>query len=457
MARKARLTFGEIEERQSKKGVVTFRARYSDPHDRTNPDTGRVIRYSKTFRVNDAELRQSKAYAENRAYDQARAWLAGQYELVQSGGWQSPAEQREAKAAEARAAEAAKAPTFESYARQWIETRKGRNGRPLAPRTKDHYRALLDAYLVPEFGKLRLDEITPQQVNIWFDAFTITRTRTGHTGETTRAHSYALARSILNTAVGAHGPIVDKVNPFAVRGGGSSPSTKRTELATSEQVDVILETIRPEYRLIVLLGLWTGLRYSEIAELRRSDIDLEKRLIYVRRSVSRSKVSGVHAKAPKSEAGNRDMHLPDVVFEPLKQHLRSRVTGRDGLLFAGANGQHLAPSTFYGKLTCQTCKKTPAVHELEQRKKNASQHEFEPRENGWYAARYVAGCPALHFHDLRATGATLMAQLGATEAEIQAFLGDSTPQAAQRYVRAAQSRMKQHAERMNELAKGGQW
>lgn len=457
MARKARLTFGEIEGRSTKGGEVYFRARYLAPDGRMNPKTGRVVRFSRAFHVNDADKRQSKAFAEAQAYERARAWLAEQHGLIQADKWQSPDEQRETKVAEARAIEAAQAPTFEEYARQWVETRKGRNGRPLAPRTKDHYLALLDAYLVPVFGPMRLDAIEPAQVNIWFDAFTITRTRKGHTGETTRAHTYAFARSVMNTATGAHGPIVGKVNPFAVRGGGSSPSTKRTELATSEQVETILETIRPEWRLIVLLGLWTGLRYSEIAELRRSDIDLEKRLIYVRRSVSRSKGSGVHAKGPKSEAGNRDMHLPDVVFEPLKQHLRSRVTGRDGLLFAGANGQHLAPSTFYGKLTCQTCKKAHDVCEREQRKRNASPHTFEPRENGWYSARYVAGCPELHFHDLRATGATLMAQLGATEAEIQAFLGDSTPQAAQRYVRAAQSRMKQHAERMNQLAEGGQW
>jgi integrase len=87
----------------------------------------------------------------------------------------------------------------------------------------------------------------------------------------------------------------------------------------------------------------------------------------------------------------------------------------------------------------------------------SAKHKFVPRETGWYAARTAAGHPTLHFHDLRATGATLLAQQGATEAEIQAFLGDSTPQAAQRYVRAAQSRMKAHAERMSVLATSGNW
>lgn len=47
----------------------------------------------------------------------------------------------------------------------------------------------------------------------------------------------------------------------------------------------------------------------------------------------------------------------------------------------------------------------------------------------------------INFHDLRATGATRLAQRGAHVAEVQAFLGDSSSQAAERYVRAAKSRM----------------
>ena len=381
----------------------------------------------------------------------ARLWIAKESRRIEDDpeGWLPPKERIAALNA------VAAMPTFGEYAHRWIENRRVK-GKPLAARTRDHYTALLERYLNPTFGSVPLDAITPSAVNLWFDAFAVGRSRKGDTGATSRAHTYALARAVMNTATGAHGPIVGQVNPFAVRGGGSTPSRKRTELATGEQVRVMLETIRPEWRLMILLGLWTGLRFSEIAELRRSDIDLSQSVIQVRRAVSRSRVDGVHAKGPKSEAGNRDLHVPAVVLDDLRKHLRSNVNGRDGLLFTGSNGQHLAPSTFYGKVTCQTCKQTPSACRNRQRGK-AVKHDFAPRESGWYAARYAARCPELHFHDLRATGATLMAQQGATEAEIQAFLGDSTPQAAQRYVRAAQSRMKAHAERMNALAVEGNW
>ncbi|WP_459984064.1 tyrosine-type recombinase/integrase [Nocardioides sp. AN3] len=339
-------------------------------------------------------------------------------------------------------------------------------GKPLASRTKDHYIDLLRDYLGPTFGPLPLDEIEPVMVNLWYDNLKPRRRRPGHTGETTRAHAYALGRAIMNTATGAHGPLVGQVNPFAVRGGGSLPSKKRVELVSGSELELILATIRPEWRLLVLLGLWTGLRFSEIVELRRKDINLKQQMIVVRRSVSRSRIDGVLVKGPKSEAGNRDMHIPTALMPSLREHLDKFAPHRDHLLFAGrpdededgntVRARHLAPSTFYGKVTCSTCKRSPA--QCRSRQKTAKQkHLFTPRESGWYAARAAAGHPTLHFHDLRATGATLMAQQGATEAEIQAFLGDSTPQAAQRYVRAAQSRMKQHAERMSELASSGKW
>jgi len=373
----------------------------------------------------------------------AEAWLADERRLISGGTWTSPAARQRVARAVVAVAEATKMPTFTTYATAWIAERKVR-GKPLAPRTRDHYSQLLEDYLAPTFGKQPIDEITPGAVNLWYDSFKPKRKKSHGTkteGDTARAHTYSLARAIMNTAVSAHGPLVGQVNPFAVRGGGSSPSRKRDEVATAEQLNIILATIRPEWRALILIGTWCGLRYSEIVALRRTDIDLTNQIIRVRHAVSRSRIEGVGIKDPKSDAGVRDIHIPDHALKGIKTHLRTYVSGRNGLLFPNSTGDYLAPATFYGGRTRKVKGKRVKVYSA----------------NGWYAARSAAGCPELHFHDLRATGATLMAQLGATEAEIQAFLGDSTPHAAQRYVRAAQSRMKKLAEKMSDLAASGDW
>lgn len=423
--------FGSIEARRLKSGGTVYRARYRSPLD------GTFVSAPSTFQARiDAE-----------------AWLYGERKRTEDlETWQPPA----VRLSQAARAAAARPGTFNEYAEQWIRDRKSK-GRPLADRTQDHYAGLLARYLSPTFGDLALDEITPQMVNVWYDGLTIQRKRAGDTGATTRAHTYGFARSVMTTATGVHGPLVGHINPFAVRGAGTTPSNKRTELVSSDELEIILTTIRPEWRAMVQIALWTGLRFGELAELRRSDIDLDEQMIHVRRAVSRSKVGGVKAKDPKSEAGKRDREIPGAIVPAVRAHLRTYVAGRDGLLFPGRDGRHLAPSTFYGKATCATCKKIPKVCARQQKDGRIEDHAFEVRESGWYAARVAAGHPTLHFHDLRATGATLMAQNGATEAEIMEWLGDSTPQAAQRYVRAAKSRMRAHADTMSRLAEGGNW
>ena len=69
-------------------------------------------------------------------------------------------------------------------------------------------------------------------------------------------------------------------------------------------------------------------------------------------------------------------------------------------------------------------------------------------------ARKAAGRDDLRWHDLRHTGATLAAQVGATTAELQARLGHSTTIAAQLYQHAGKDRDRLIAERLSRLVEG---
>lgn len=349
----------------------------------------------------------------------AEAWLAAEHRRSEDPeSWQAPRARIEAAR---KAAEAARLPTYADYAQRYLTERKVK-GRPLAPSTVDGYRRMLANYINPTFGDVPLDEITPAMVNQWYDRLPADKERT-------RREAYTLARAVMTVATSAHGPLVGQVNPFAIRGGGSGTSPKREQIATAKEIEVILEHIRPEWRAMVLLALWCGMRYGELTELRRSDVDLDKRVIKIRRAVARAGPGKKIVKGPKSASGVRDQRIPAHIVPAITKHLRTYVTGRDGLLFPGAHGQHLHPARFQGKHT----------------------------HRGWYGARKAAGRNDLRFHDLRATGATLLAQQGANIGEIQAFLGDSTPTAALRYVRAGQSRMDQLTERLSALAELGGW
>lgn len=323
-----------------------------------------------------------------------------------------------------RAGAQTKALTFGPYADAWLAGRKVR-GRPLAVRTRDHYRALLDVHILPTFEDVPLTSITPEMVDHWYELCAVGR-------PTTQAHAYSLLRTILGTA--ADRGLIKTANPAKVRGGGSTTRAKKIKPASLNELATIAENMPDRHRLMVLLAAWCALRFGELAELRRKDVDAKAGVLHVRRGVVRSS-EGVVTKAPKSEAGVRDVAIPPHLLPLVRAHLLEHTApGRDGLLFATASGEHLAPSTFYGRAT---------VYAKDGSVKRAGW--------GWYAARQAAERDDLRFHDLRHTGAVLAAQTGATLAELMGRLGHSTPAAALRYQHAAAERDAEIARRLSAL------
>ena len=99
---------------------------------------------------------------------------------------------------------------------------------------------------------------------------------------------------------------------------------------------------------MVLFASWCALRFGELVELRRRDVDVRKGVIKVRRGAVR--LGGkVIVGTPKSEAGARDVAIPPHLLPMVREHLSTTTTdGRGGLLFPAADGHStLAPSTLY--------------------------------------------------------------------------------------------------------------
>lgn len=384
----------------------------------------------------------------------ADAWLMAERRRMEDIEGYRPPLVRESLAREAaeRAARN-RPPTFEAYADRWLAERKVK-GRPLAPETIRKHRIQLRLRLLPVFGDLRLDEITPQMVNVFYDDLIAG----GFSAKVLR-ETYSTGSAIMATAVSAHGPLVGSVSPFAIRGAGSGSTPKRHTFATAEEVARLVELVPPEMRVVILLAAWCGLRLGEIQSLRRSDLELDgaQPVILVRRSYD------PHArifKEPKSEAGIRDQYVPDHLLVPLQALRKSVVTGRDGLLFPSQQnlGHPLSRETWSGRLKCRVCRKQPTSCAAAQKSKKADpakRHEFAPILNGWFAARWSIGRIDLHFHDLRAAGATQLARLGYQVSEIQAWLGDSTPEAAMRYIRATDDRKIRMAADLSRIAMEG--
>ncbi len=409
MAKKSaeRRRFGQI----SKLPSGRWRARYSDPAKRRT-DNGEPLRHNAPVTF-DTE-------------GDAQAWLVAEKNLIDrwhrgEGEWTPPAERL--------AAHRAKGVTLADYATRWIATRKVR-GRPLADRTRDHYTDLLERFILPTFGAVELTKITPEAVMHWYDTV-------APQTPTYRAHAYGLLRSIMVTAADPTKnnlrPLVP-FNPCGIVGGGNADRVSTTQLATAQEVAVIVDAMPERHRLMVLIADGCGLRFGELAELRRFDVDTKKGEIRVRRGVVRSKSAGVIAKPPKTKAGIRDVPIPPHLLPAVREHLLEHTQpGRDGLLFPGRAGDNLAPSAFYGRAA--TLDRDGTV---------------KRKGWGWYEARRVAGRDDLRFHDLRHGALTEAARLGATLAELMALAGHSTTQAADRYQHSTGGRLAELARKRSE-------
>lgn len=388
-----------------------FRARYSDPAGRRT-DSGEPVRYNAPVTFQTTEDAQAWLVAEKNLIDR---WHRGE------GEWTPPAERL--------ALHRAKVTTLADYAPRWVANRKVR-GKPLADRTRDHYSDLLDRFILPTFGNMPLPTITPEAVGVWYDTV-------APETPTYRAHAYGLLRSIMATAADPtknNGRPLVPFNPCGIVGGGSAERASRTRPATAEEVATIVSAMPERHQLMVLLADGCGLRYGELAELRRSDLDTKNGVIRVRRGVVRSKSAGVVTKKPKSDAGSRDVPVPPHLLSTLREHLLQHAApGPSGLLFPGRTGGHLAPSAFYGRAAIMS--------------KDGS---IKRRGWGWYEARRIAGRADLRFHDLRHGALTEAAKLGATLAELMALAGHSTTQAAQRYQHAASGRLAELARKRSE-------
>jgi integrase len=332
----------------------------------------------------------------------AEAWLAEERRLISVGAW-TPPEHRAILAVNV---------TLAAYAAPWLADRA------LKPRTRRHYRSLLDRLILPALGDKPLKGITPVTIRAW-------HAELGNKTPTLRAHAYGLLRTILATA--QHDGLIT-ANPCHIRGAGNSKRVHKIKPLTLPELEALVSNMPERHRLLVLLAAWCGLRFGELTELRRSDIDQKNGRIRIRRAVVHVDGKAIVG-TPKSDAGTRDVAIPPHLLPILKTHIADHAEfGRDGLLFPATGGGHLAPSSLYGRAPIGT-------------------------RGGWgfYAARDAAKRPDLRFHDLRHTGAVLAAATGATLAELMSRLGHSTQGAALRYQHAAADRDLEIARRLSAM------
>jgi len=359
------------------------------------------------------DLRLHRAPDTFKAKIDAEGWLAVERRQIDLEQWVPPERRHPVRIA----AEAGR--TVGSYASSWLEDRRERDPHdPLAlrPSSVKDYQLLLNKHILPSIGKIPLVGLEPADIEAWYRALGARRTPRA------RAKAYGLLRTILNAAKDdPNVPLTE--NPVHIKGAGRVPRSTQIHPATLDELAVITEAMPDELRLAVQLGAWCALRYGEVFELRRKDLDPIQGVVHVRRGVvwTRGMVTNDR---PKTSAGVRGVAIPPHLMPIVTNHLEHHVgRGPDALLFYDRHGRNLRPADFQAP---------------------------------WHAARAAAGRDDLKFHHLRHTGAVLAAQSGATLADLMGRLGHTTPAMAMIYQHTAADRDRLIADRLSQIALGSQ-
>ena len=193
--------------------------------------------------------------------------------------------------------------TFEQHAEQWEESYVKR----MKPSNQKQLRFVLRRYLQPKWAKVPVDSITAEKVNQWI-------------GEKELAHlSPVTIRGIVRTLQFALGKRFGRGNihyPARVE------EEHEVRCFTNAEVGAILAAASGQYKVLFTLAAESGMRAGELYGLRVDDIDFERCIVKVRRSMW----EGV-AQTPKTSNAYRAIDVQPYVIEMLKTHLAGRISG----------------------------------------------------------------------------------------------------------------------------------
>lgn len=215
-------------------------------------------------------------------------------------------------------------PTFETVAQRWLE---GKRDHPAS--TFGYLRNHVDAHLVPAFGPLRIDRVTPQAIEAfraakWAAGAGLARgTVNQHLQTLSAILDYALALDYVTRNAGR---LVRRVRRERKACQAGEVAVDPKEVLTAEQAGRLIAAATPGLcRTFIQTALLTGCRSGELLALAWDAVDLDRRKLRVERSLSwERRAEAGYGKSrpvfgpPKSDSSYRTLDLAPELTRALK-------------------------------------------------------------------------------------------------------------------------------------------
>jgi integrase len=268
-------------------------------------------------------------------------------------------------------------PSLRAWAAEWIDMSRV----VLKPKTVDTYKGVLRRTILPRFGDLALEEIAPLEVQRWTVSLAQRKL-----GSSQIRQSVFLLSQILDAAFD-YG-FVQSNACAAVRLPRQIRATMR--FLSAAEVERLASAVPGQYRALIDLFAYAGLRWGEAIALRPRGCDLAAAKVFVAETLV--DVNGAVIGGPTKTSRMRFASLPRFLADELDQSIRLQGRGPYDLIFTAPRGGPLRIANF--------------------------------RNRVWWPALERAALPrTVRIHDLRHTCASLLIGADVSPMTVQHHLG----------------------------------
>ncbi len=178
--------------------------------------------------------------------------------------------------------------------------------------TKRGYISKIDHHIEPSFGHIFVSDFKPSLFKAWGATATNKNTDKPLSGKS-KNEIRSIMRSAFNELyideVIDSNPI-DRVKRF-------KHIKKEPEPFTADEREAILAQMEGQVRNLYEFAFWTGLRTSELLALRKCDIDLKRKVVFVRKALVHGREKGT-----KTKSGERTHELHEKALTVLTEQIK---------------------------------------------------------------------------------------------------------------------------------------
>ena len=296
--------------------------------------------------------------------------------------------------------------TFESFVGRYREDKEGR----IKENTWEMKNHIIETKLLPYFGKLKMDSITPQQIITWQNELLNYKDDKG------KAYSPVYLKTVHNQLSAIFNHAVRyynlRENPCVKAGSMGKKKNREMLFWTKEEylkfADVMMDKPQSFYAFEMLY--WCGIREGELLALTPADFDFEKGTVTINKSYQRLKGRDVIT-TPKTEKSNRTITMPQFLTDEIQDYLKMQYDiGEEDRMF--------------------TITKSYLHREMDRGSKEA-------------------GVKRIRIHDLRHSAISLLLDMGFSATAIADRVGHESIEITYNYAHLFPSKQKEMAEKLN--------